>query len=133
MDKDNLIEVGLFKKEFNKILGTSLPIYIIYQSKGLSSHMIKRRHFKCLKHIGDISDIINNPDYIGINPNESGDSIEFVKKFKDNIMIGIKLNVEDNYLYVSTIHDITESKISNRLFSGRLKIFNNDIDNTTIE
>jgi len=82
--------------------------------------MKKRKHFKCLKHIGDISDIINNPDYIGVNPNENGDSIEFVKRYNNNVMIGIKLNTEDNYLYVSTMHDITESKIANRLHSGRL-------------
>ncbi|SEV81469.1 PBECR3 domain-containing polyvalent protein [[Clostridium] fimetarium] len=132
MDEDNFINVGVFREEFNKILGTDLPIEIIYQSKGLPTHMIKRQHYKCLKYINNISDIINNPDYIGVNPNESGISIEFVKKYNDNVMIGIKLNVEDNYLYVSTMHDITASKISNRLFSGRLKIFSNEIDNTSL-
>jgi len=132
MDEDNFIIVGVFREEFNKILGTDLPIEIIYQSKGLPTHMIKRQHYKCLKYINNISDIINNPDYIGVNPNESGISIEFVKKYNDNVMIGIKLNVEDNYLYVSTMHDITASKISNRLFSGRLKIFSNEIDNTSL-
>jgi len=132
MDEDNFIIVGVFREEFNKILGTDLPIETIYQSKGLPTHMIKRQHYKCLKYINNISDIINNPDYIGVNPNESGISIEFVKKYNDNVMIGIKLNVEDNYLYVSTMHDITASKISNRLFSGRLKIFSNEIDNTSL-
>lgn len=131
MDKDNLIEVGMFKKEFNDILNLNIPISIIYQSKGLPTHMVNRKHYKCLKYINFISDIINNPDYIGINPNENGDTIELIKRFKDNVMIGIKLDIDENYLYVSTMHDVQESKIERRLHSGRLKIFNKNIDNTS--
>ena len=85
--------------------------------------MIKRKHFDCLKHIDHIPDIISKPDYIGINPNESGKSIELIKKYDNNIMIGIKLDVDKKYLYVSTMHSIQESKILRRLHSGRLKRF----------
>ncbi len=127
MDKSELIEVGMFKEEFNKLLDINLPIEKIYQSKGLSVHMIKRKHFKCLKYLDNISEIINNPDYIGVNPNEDN-SIELIKKFHDNVLVGIKLDVDKNYLYISTMHDIHESKIERRLHSGRLKIFNRDID-----
>ncbi len=61
-------------KRFNyslyKLLSINLPIGMIYQSKGLSAHMIKRKHFKCLKYLDKISDVLDKPDYIGVNPNE---------------------------------------------------------------
>ena len=41
-------------------------------------------------------------------------------------MIGIKLDKDNDYLYVSTMHDIQESKIQRRLYSGRIKEFKVD-------
>ena len=43
-------------------------------------------------------------------------------------MIVIKLDKDNDYLYVSTMHDIQESKIQRRLHSGRIKEF--QVDNT---
>ena len=83
--------------------------------------MLKRKHYKCLKYIDYIPDIISDPDYIGINPNENDISIEMIKRYSDNVLVGIKLDSDGEYLYVSTMHDIQESKISRRLFSGRIK------------
>lgn len=74
-----------------------------------------------------IPDIIDNPDYIGINPNENGaESIELIKRYRDNVMIGIKLDKDNDYLYVSTMNDIQESKIQRRLYSSRIKEFKVD-------
>ena len=61
--------------------------------------------------------------YIGINPNEPGISIELIKKYADNVLIGIKLDTDREYLFVSTMHEVQESKISRRLYSGRIKEF----------
>lgn len=129
MDIDKMIVVGMYQEEFNKILNIELPIGAIYQSKGLPTHMVKRKHYKCLKYIDNISEIIENPDYIGINPNESN-SIELIKKLKDNVLVGIKLDPDENYFYISTMHDVQESKIERRLHSGRLKKFIKNIDIT---
>ncbi|NMM61166.1 hypothetical protein HBE96_00295 [Clostridium sp. P21] len=123
IDDDKLIEVGEFYQELNDVIGSKLPLKKIYMSKGLSSHMIKRKHFCALKHINDISDIIKKPDYIGINPNEDGDTVELIKVFDKNILVGIKLDIENDYLYVSTMHDIPQSKLDRRLYSGRIKEF----------
>lgn len=73
-----------------------------------------------------IPDIILKPDYIGVNLNEQGLSVEFIKKYADNVLIGIKLDAEEEYLYVSTMHDVQETKISRRLHSGRIKVFSVD-------
>ena len=120
-EKDELIKVGNFADKFNVILGTDIEQLDIFRSKGLPAHMLKRKHYKCLKYIDYIPDIIANPDYIGINPNESGDSIELVKQYDDHVLLGIKLDMDGRYLYVSTMYDVQESKVSRRLHSGRLK------------
>ena len=122
MDDKTLLKMGEYNPLFNQILGININVKDIYRSKGLTNHMIKHRHEKCLKYIDYIPDIIKNPDYIGINPNENGnDSIELIKCYKDNVMIGIKVDASGDYLYVSTMHDIQEQKIKRRLHSGRIK------------
>ena len=82
--------------------------------------MIKRNHLDCLKYINKLQEIIKNPDYIGVNPNESGDSVELVKKYADNILIGIKVDLSSNILYVSTMYNLQEQKLQRRVHSGRL-------------
>lgn len=128
-EKDELLKVGKYNPKFNDILGINMGELEIYRSKGLPSHMVKRKHFNCLKYIDYIPDIIQNPDYIGINPNEAGQSIEIIKRYKDNVMIGIKLDTDGEYLYVSTVHDVQESKIERRLYSGRIRAFSVDNEN----
>lgn len=118
---DGLIKVGKYNTEFNEILNTDIEELEIYRSKGLPAHLLKRKHYDCLKYIDYIPDIIENPDYIGINPNESGKSIEIIKRYKENVLLGIKLDFDGKYLYVSTVHDIQENKIARRLHSGRIK------------
>ncbi len=120
-EKDELLKVGSFADKFNVILGTDIELLDIFRSKGLPAHMLKRKHYKCLKYIDYIPDIIADPDYIGINPNESGDSIELVKQYDDHVLLGIKLDMDGRYLYVSTMYDVQESKVLRRLHSGRLK------------
>lgn len=83
--------------------------------------MMKRHHENCLPYIDNIPDIIASPDYIGVNPNEPDPSIELVKIYKDNVLVGIKLDKETDTLYVSTMYALQESKLKRRLHSGRLK------------
>lgn len=89
--------------------------------------MVKRKHFNCLKYIDYLPEIIENPDYVGVNPNENDKSIEFIKKYSKNVLVGVKLEKDGQYLYVSSMYDIQDSKISRRLYSGRIK--NANIDN----
>jgi hypothetical protein len=127
-ENGDLLRVGKYNPRFNEILGLNIEELEIFRSKGLPSHMVKRKHYKCLKYIDYIPDIIAEPDYIGVNPNEDGMSIELIKCYADNVMIGIKLDTDGKYLYVSTMHDVQESKIHRRLHSGRIKEFSIDND-----
>lgn len=47
-------------------------------------------------------------------------------------MVGIILDTEGEYLYVSTMHDVQESKILRRLHSGRIKEFFIDNEKTIV-
>ena len=113
---ENILKVGKYNTKFNDILGLKIDELDIYRSKGLPTHMVKSKHFKALKYIDYIPNIIELPDYIGVNPNKDRtESIELIKRYKDNILVGIKLDEENGYLYVSTMHDIQERKISSIL------------------
>ena len=50
-------------------------------------------------------------------------------QYEDNVMVGIILDTEDEYLYVSTMHDVQEAKILRRLHSGRIKFMEKSIAN----
>jgi len=118
---ENLSVVGEYNTKFNEILELSLDEQSIYQADGLKTH-IERRHPECLGYLDLIPQIIQNPDFIGVNPREkSGESVELIKRFDSNILIGIKLDTKNKYLYVATLHEIRESRIERQLHSGRLK------------
>ena len=116
---DNSFIVTAYDGRYNNILGTDLPKLNIVQSNGLEKH-ISKKHPSCLKYLDKIHEIITAPDYVGVNPKETN-SFELIKRYDDNILIGIKLDMKNSYYYIATLHDIKQSKINNRLHSGRLK------------
>ena len=112
--------VGTLPRSLYSQLPDTLSNYTIYQSSGLMKH-IEKRHPDCISYLNNISDIIKNPDYIGVSPNETVPSFELVKKLNNNILVGIKLDKKDNYFYVATLHTITTAKLNRRIANGRLK------------
>ena len=70
----------------------------------------------------------------GVNPNEKeNSSFELIKRYKDNILIGIKLDKDGDYLYVATMHEVQESKIVRRLHSGRIKEVITECEKTALK
>lgn len=114
--------IGIYNNKFNSYLPYNLNYIEIYQSFGLPKH-IQKRHPDCLQFVSLIPEIISSPDYIGVNPNEKGVSFELVKVLSENVQIGIKLDTKDDYLYVATLHPITEAKLKHGIANGRLKKF----------
>lgn len=98
----------------------------IYAAPGVIKH-IKKRHKHQLNTdvlndlISVIENIISLPDYIGHHPEKEGTGIEFVKRLDDNLLVGVEVDLNDNYIYVATMHPIPQAKIDNRVHSGRLK------------
>lgn len=115
-NSDKLFQVARFNPEFNKILKTSYEAFMIYQSKGLLTHLLKRKHYVAAKYIDNIPEIIRKPDYIGTY----NSSIEFVKCYKDNIFISVKLDTKRNKYYVATAYEVKQGKIESYVKSGRL-------------
>jgi hypothetical protein len=113
--------VGTYINKYNEILGLFLPEKDIYICPGIEKH-VNKKHSNCLEYIDNIPEIILNPDYIGAHPNII-QSVEFVKKYKINILVAVQFDEKDDYYHVSNVYDISNGKIEHKLFSGRFKKF----------
>jgi hypothetical protein len=114
-----LFVAAKYNQKINAILNIDFKYDKIYQSTGLKTHLIKKGHIACLQYLDKIAEIVENPDYVGVNPNEKGKSIELVKRYEENILVGIKLDQANDYLYVATLHEVSQAKVERRLHSGR--------------
>ncbi len=127
MKKEKLIRVGLVGPFIDSLLGTCLFNLPIYRSKGLQAHMMKQKHFKAVEYIDRIEDIIKSPDYAGASINENAIKLEYIKCFKDNIIICVRLSPDGKSMYVATMYDIPAKKIDRFLHSGRIKKVDGDV------
>ncbi|MBD7910389.1 PBECR2 nuclease fold domain-containing protein [Clostridium cibarium] len=101
----------------------------VYASPGVINH-IKKRHGKQLtKRVKEnllqiMEGIIENPDYIGVDERRgSGGALELIKKIDNTILLGLEVDLEEKYIYVSTMYPITKGKVNNRIYSGRIVKF----------
>ncbi|CUU46449.1 hypothetical protein [Clostridium beijerinckii] len=119
-------KVGKIKISISELLELDLP-RIVYASPGVVNHIKKRHGRQFTKKIKDniidtIEKVIKDPQYVGVNYKRSvGDSLELVKKI-DNIilLLGLEVDLEDQYIYVATMYPITLSKMNSRIYRGRL-------------
>lgn len=115
-------QVGRIKSEYFRILKLDDSIDIVkVNMENLKKHLEKRNHDNMIKYLSRISELLENPTYIGINPREKGRSIEYVIQFDENVLIGIKLDYKNEYFYIATMHEISELKLNQRIKNGRLK------------
>ena len=120
---EKLIYVACLPERLVSLLGFDIDKRIcIYRSKGLLTHLLKRKHFIAVKYFDFIPEIIQHPDYVGLGQ----DQIELVKCFKDNIFLCIKFDTTNRKYYISTIFDIKQSKIDSYCKSGRLTNFDKE-------
>ena len=123
MWEDWIMKVERYIKE---LLGIVSEVQNIKYSKtNFEKHLIKRNHIDVLKYFDKIEEIINNPDYVGMNPNEKSESIEYVKIFEDNVLVALKIHGSKDFYYIPSMYTITDYKLQSRLFSGRLKKVDN--------
>lgn len=120
--------IGYFKNNMADNLGIKIT-GTIYASPGVIKH-IKRKHGKHLNKkivenlIDYMKEIVDNPEYIGIFKNTDDIiSVQLIKKYERYILIGIEINRLRDYIYVSTMYPITDRKINNKIYSGKLKRF----------
>ena len=117
--------VGYLRQKIANELGIEFT-GVIYASPGVLKHIMKR-HGKQLdrKTKASILDwmkkILDDPDYIGIYKNGEGQTaVEFIKTMYTNLLLGVEVDEENEYIYVTTMYPITDKKIANRIYSGKL-------------
>ena len=108
--------VGYYNEEYNLSLNISLPSGNIFLYSGFKKH-IRKRHKSDIKYIKRVSEIIKNPDYVGKHK-DIPNSIEFYKRFDKNVLVSVNLDIENNYLYVSSLYNVKQSKIDIKMHSG---------------
>lgn len=69
--------------------------------------------------IKNIPNIINNPDYVAINPKNG--NVQYIKRLMDISLVGIKITKGSKGLIFRTIFPITESKLNNNIKNGIYK------------
>ncbi|MBR5400773.1 MAG: hypothetical protein IK102_03080 [Treponema sp.] len=115
MPLEKLVFISILNNQITSLLGIQNEIKV-YRSKGLLTHLINRKHFIAAKYIDFIPDILADPDYIG----GGKEKIEFVKCFKNSILLSIKLDNTKGIMYVSTMFEVKQSKIDSYCKKGRL-------------
>lgn len=118
--------IGYLKNNMAEELGIKIT-GTIYASPGVIKH-IKRKHGKHLNKkiienlVEYMKEIVDNPEYIGIfKDTEDIISVQIIKKYDKYILIGIEINRFSDYIYVSTMYPVTDRKINNKIYSGKLK------------
>ena len=119
-------KVGKIKISISELLELDLP-RIVYASPGVINHIKKRHGRQLTKKMKDniidiIEKIIKNPEYVGLDYRRvSVGSLQLIKKV-DNIilLLGLEIDIEEQYIYVATMYPITLSKLNGRVYKGRL-------------
>ena len=111
-----------FKKKIIDLLNLDIPenteIYIGNQNK---EHMEKKHSHDYYYYHHLLPNIIENPDYVGIEPKNN--SIEYIKEVSidPNVIIKIAIRVSSNGKYfVRTMYNISDHKIQSALNKGYL-------------
>lgn len=118
--------VGTYLAAFNELTQQTLPVGRIYQADGLAVH-VRKHHPDSVENLSHVQTVIAAPDYVGKHPKETN-SVELVKTISDHVMVCVKLDEKNGYLYVASVYCISSGKLEKRLRSGRLKNFAERID-----
>lgn len=100
----------------------------VYAAPGVLKHIQKRHGHELSPYVlSNLVDVIklvvNSPEYVGHHKNKKGSGIEFIKKVDDNILVAVEFDIKDEYLYISSLYPTTDSKISSKLHSKKLKSY----------
>lgn len=116
-------EIGYISSDINNALKTlinssiDLEGAVILVGPNNLNHVQERHPESFNKYTESLSEIISSPDYVGVHPN--GQSIELIKKLEENVLVAIRLR-SNGPLWVKSFYEITNSKLSNYVSSGRV-------------
>ena len=118
-------QIGTFSEKVIKLLPDNIADNIadntpILLGNSNIHHMQSSHPTDYAKYGSDISDIINNPDYIGVNNKD--DSIEFVKEYLvDNefVKVAVRVSNSNNY-YARSLYILNNNRVRNYILKGTL-------------
>ena len=93
----------------------------IYLGSSNIQHMMTSHPADYQKYGPYISDILNSPDYVGINPKDY--SIEFVKEFKkenEYVKVAVRVSIGGKH-YARSLYVLNNNRVHNFIASGTLK------------
>ena len=117
MPNDKLKKVGRLNSKIDKLVGKTISNIDIFRSKGLLTHLLKRKHYTAAKYLDYLPEVLQTPDYVGY----IGGVVELVKLFKEDIFVRVKLDSSRDFYYIATMFDVKKSKIETNVKSGRWK------------
>ena len=113
--------IGTIKKNVILILGLDIPDGIpIYLGQTNIQHMQNKHPSDYQKYGDKISDILENPDYIGLNPADG--SLEYVKEYMmDNEFVKVAVRVSGNDTYFArSLYILNNNRVQNFIKKGTL-------------
>lgn len=110
--------VGYIRNEIIEQLKLNITNKEIIIYPGAIRHIRDRHPYAFKKYFHRLIEMINRPDYIGIAHNDNH-KIEFIKTYKDNILIALKIE-NGNHVFISSMYIIEENAIEKRVEAGKL-------------
>jgi hypothetical protein len=124
------IKIGILTKEVIDLLGLNRNECSIILWEDRFHYIEKHKSdFKneedFYKHISQIPDIIENPDYVGKHPGKN--SIEYIKKIDELMIVAVRIKETGNLAFRSA-YPLTENQLSEYLNSGTVMKVERNID-----
>ncbi|WP_418626770.1 PBECR3 domain-containing polyvalent protein [Anaerosinus sp.] len=118
-------QIGFISENVINALNLSIPknTPILLGNTNIS-HMKSQHPNDFNKYFPYISDILDNPDYVGQNPTD--DSIEYVKEFTiDNDYVKVAVRISNKgTLFARSIYTLQHNRVMNFIQKGTLKQIN---------
>jgi len=126
-DKVKCIEIGKLTLKMIRFLNLSInPCSIMlwddrlkYMEKHKTDFISEEAYYK---HLQEISNIIENPDYIGLHPKDN--SIQFIKRIDELMLVGVRINNKGS-LNIRSSYPISNEQLQTYLESNTAWKFKN--------
>lgn len=124
------IKIGVLTKEVITLLGLNRNECDIILWEDRFQYIEKHKvDFKTeddyYRHIAQIPDIIENPDYVGIHPGKN--SLEFIKQIDELMIVAVRIKQIGSLAFRSA-YPLTEKQLLNYLNSGTVLKVERNID-----
>lgn len=115
-------QIGHLTPELAALIGITLnqdePIML---GQSNIAHMQSKHAADYAKYGADISNIVNNPDYIGLNASDG--SIELVKEYIVNgeyVKVAVRISASGTY-FARSLYVLNNNRVKNFIAKGTLK------------